>query len=781
MYPGPRATPTWHDGRVYFAGPRRAGRLPARRRRPAPLVGQRDRDSSTAAGLDFGYACSPLVEQGKVILPVGGRGASVVALDARRRLDRLGLGRRAGQLLLGDADHVRRPAARGRLPAERAGCCSTLETGRRSGSMTTRRATTSTRRLRCTKSRYLMIARPFRGGAGCYRLDCRRIPNRRRVPTPPSKCHATPVWFSRQMSNDVASSVLVDGYVYGFDLRDVQAKAHRPSRGKFTCLDLATGEVLLVDRRTGHATRDRRRRQADPVQRHGRGAPRPGHARPIRGAGPDPGLRRRDLLDGPGPGPTAGSTCGAHEGRLPLPRPARNPQPRVARRRATRRRGPQAERFDYTRLLGGEREYPADRPTPARARRVVRVSWSAVFGCRGLRGRRLPALRRRFPVAARRGSRVVFWIAAFAAGLPPPRSQHPRRRSSLPGRPACSSSTRSRWSPSSSVPARVEHEVGGGFPRRRACLRRSPGYFHVCRVLAMAAEWVFLLGFLPSWPIAIPAALRLRGDVHPVEDLLGTLSFSLYYWAAGAYLIWGPGPSRRGWDSHVYTKRGMHSHECRFGQESAADIAFPTRRLPYAAPRKPGPPDSSRGIMAVGLGDEPCVARIRSAFAARSLAPARAGLAIGALPASRADGILQGLRDDVRNPFPSSSGGSGDDDRRHHYYDDHCDDNDGGFYTFVGQVFLFGVTSPVWGPVAALDDDPFKFDGLYFPRFPYDHVPGYLMDNPCEVWDGDPTSSPPTPSGPTAGPPGREPGPPDSAWSMPPTSTTSSASAAISY
>ena len=27
---------------------------------------------------------------------------------------------------------------------------------------------------------------------------------------------------------------------------------------------------------------------------------------------------------------------------------------------------------------------------------------------------------------------------------------------------------------------------------------------------------------------------------------------------------------------------------------------------------------------------------------------------------------------------------------------------------------------------------------LYFPRFPYDHVPGYLMDNPCEVRDGDP-------------------------------------------
>src|SRR5437764_1212359 len=33
-------------------------------------------------GAGFGYACTPLVEDGKVILPVGGPGASLVALDA---------------------------------------------------------------------------------------------------------------------------------------------------------------------------------------------------------------------------------------------------------------------------------------------------------------------------------------------------------------------------------------------------------------------------------------------------------------------------------------------------------------------------------------------------------------------------------------------------------------------------------------------------------------------------------------------------------------------------
>src|SRR6185437_13431878 len=33
-------------------------------------------------GVTFGYACSPVVEDGMVVIPVGGESASVVALDA---------------------------------------------------------------------------------------------------------------------------------------------------------------------------------------------------------------------------------------------------------------------------------------------------------------------------------------------------------------------------------------------------------------------------------------------------------------------------------------------------------------------------------------------------------------------------------------------------------------------------------------------------------------------------------------------------------------------------
>ena len=49
------------------------------------------------------------------------------------------------------------------------------------------------------------------------------------------------LWKSKLMSNDVCSSVLVDGFVYGFDIRDVQSKPHRPSRGQFRCIEFLTG------------------------------------------------------------------------------------------------------------------------------------------------------------------------------------------------------------------------------------------------------------------------------------------------------------------------------------------------------------------------------------------------------------------------------------------------------------------------------------------------------------------------------------------------------------
>ncbi len=81
MYPGPRATPTWHAGRIYFAAPDGlVGCL--RADNGARLWSMNVNEQFAGRGTEFGYACSPLVEAQKVILPVGGPQASVIAVVA---------------------------------------------------------------------------------------------------------------------------------------------------------------------------------------------------------------------------------------------------------------------------------------------------------------------------------------------------------------------------------------------------------------------------------------------------------------------------------------------------------------------------------------------------------------------------------------------------------------------------------------------------------------------------------------------------------------------------
>ena len=59
-------------------------------------------------------------------------------------------------------------------------------------------------------------------------------------------------------------------------------------------------------------------------------------------------------------------------------------------------------------------------------------------------------------------------------------------------------------------------------------------YFLICRRLSLAAEWVFLTGFVAALPVALFGHwLRTRSNLHPlVECLLMIVSFSAYYWAS---------------------------------------------------------------------------------------------------------------------------------------------------------------------------------------------------------------------------------------------------------
>ena len=70
MFPGPRATPTWSNGRIYFASPNGlVGCVNAADGHPVWSINVLERFDGRGAG--FGYACSPVVEDGMVIMPVG--------------------------------------------------------------------------------------------------------------------------------------------------------------------------------------------------------------------------------------------------------------------------------------------------------------------------------------------------------------------------------------------------------------------------------------------------------------------------------------------------------------------------------------------------------------------------------------------------------------------------------------------------------------------------------------------------------------------------------------
>ena len=81
IYPGPRATPTLYDGRIYFAG---TSGLVGCLSWDGSLVWSVDtRQKFQGRGADFGYSASPMLQHDLLVVPVGGPGASLVALDAR--------------------------------------------------------------------------------------------------------------------------------------------------------------------------------------------------------------------------------------------------------------------------------------------------------------------------------------------------------------------------------------------------------------------------------------------------------------------------------------------------------------------------------------------------------------------------------------------------------------------------------------------------------------------------------------------------------------------------
>jgi outer membrane protein assembly factor BamB len=536
MFPGPRATPTWCDGRIYFASPDGlAGCLSAIDGKP--LWSLNVRTQFGGRGTVFGYACSPVVEDGKVILPVGGSSASVVALDAR-----------TGATLWASGDA---PASycsalpitfqgRRQIVAflQNALVGFDLQTGRLLWQQSYSQGYDEHSAAPLYDEPFLRTMQAFGAGSHLYKLAA--------VPPAPGTgdagCRAKLVRHDSQMSNDVASSVLVDGFVYGFDLASIQTERGRPSRGVFRCMDFKTGQIRWSSDRPGQAAIV----VADGklLMFNDRGQVLLVRVNPQSYEE----LARAEVF----PGQTCWTAPALEHGRLYLRSPTQvaclfvgKPERMSSRQRELARplsTIPRVVRRDLTWLMAGERPYPFELPDLRELTRWYLFSLGALVAAGVLAAVTLITLRifgghwRSLP------ARVVLWIGLLILGLVVTPLANRYAGQFVFTWPLSLITAQQLALAALSRPrqTKMSHTDGwlgtiGAMSLVLACLL----YFNVTRQVNLAPAWYFLATLPVTWPLAVPAARSLWRRRGIVADVLwmGAI-FSLSFWASGGVMLW---------------------------------------------------------------------------------------------------------------------------------------------------------------------------------------------------------------------------------------------------
>lgn len=514
MYPGAYASPTWSEGKVYYATPTGVvGCVRAADGRAVWAVNVGDRFGGRR-GTEFGYASTPTVDDGRVLLPVGGAGAAMVALAA---------------------DDGRTLWAAGDEPASYCPAYPVTLDGRRcvvgyfQNSLVLFDAATGERlwRERLSGSydehsawplfdgRHLLTAAPFRAGARLYRFTAGE-----------KGVAATTVWGGKQLSNDVCSSLLHDGAVYGFDIHQAQASVHRPSRGSFKCLDFLTGKVHWETEEVG---------QGSVVHADGKLLvwTETGVLVLVRPAvGRYEELARAKLLGG-------GGMCWAApalaDRRLIVRDHKRavcvylGPPADLAPGREVRAFTHADAGFDWTRLVPAEPEFPNDAP----AAREVAVWFGACVGILAVCGAVGLACRR---WVTRRSAGAVFVLLAFALGA-----------AGTTAAGAWLGAFVLTWPVSLYVAFRGTIAVGRDRAARgwrhqvvaRLALALFValcyGYYLLCMAVGYAMAWGFLGGFVPALPLAVAAD---RAGSPTVRRVLDALGFAVYFWTSAFLPGW---------------------------------------------------------------------------------------------------------------------------------------------------------------------------------------------------------------------------------------------------
>jgi hypothetical protein len=479
-------------------------------------------------GFDFGYAATPLVEDDRVILPVGRPSAALVALHA---------------------DDGRTVWTAGSDPASYCPALPITFEGRRcvvgylrnalvlvdlaGGKLLHRQGLSSGYDEHSAWPLYhephLLLASPFRLPATRYLLEA----------GPEDTLLCRPEWTSRELSNDIVSSVLHAGHVYGFDLKQQQASRHRPSRGTFKCLEWSTGKVCWSTDQVGHASV----LIADDKLLLCNDSGSLLLARADASAYQE--LARTQLFEDE----ICWTPPTLWQGRLFVRSPSRAVcvyvgQPETAP--AALPGSPPAPpgrpwRLDPAWLLSRERDYPNDAPSWEEMSLWFGACVLLVFGGAALISALTGLLVRRCVGWQVAGS-LTFLSIAFILGLLGP---------SVFG--ALADRLLFTWPASLYAAFHATLWVcwwaeRHGSRRRARWLARLAvvgfvlvgfGYFELCRAVGMFVTWTFLFGFPAAFPLTL-LAVRTEAKRQPwwVVAVWTLLAFAAFFWSCQALLLW---------------------------------------------------------------------------------------------------------------------------------------------------------------------------------------------------------------------------------------------------
>jgi hypothetical protein len=517
-YPGPYATPTYNRGKVYFASP--TGMVGCADAATGEMIWSVDvQERFGGRGYDFGFAATPLVEDGRVFLPVGGASASLVALDATD----------GHTLWAGGSDKASYCPAFPIVLGGRRCIVGYMENAlliadSAHGAIVYRQRLSQGYDEHSAWPIYreprLLLTGPFRAGATCSQLDG----------NPDGSLRLKEIWSSKSMSNDVASSVLYGDSLYGFDLKQLQSSAHRPSRGVFRCLDWSTGAVRWSTDKVGHATvlaadgllflftdaGELVLIRADPAKYDERGRTT---------------LFEDDICWTP---------PALWRGRLYVRSPSRLVCLHVAREEilamdTPRPATPRSNRIDPGWLLTREREFPNDAPSVQEARLWFGASL-ILLGAAAL-GARATSVAVEWLIGKRIPMMPLFLAFATALGFLGPNAWSALADRCLFTWPLCLFAAFHGVARACAIGVEKPAIL---WPTRLwlvVFLTVCGAYFLACRYVGMSIGWYYLFGF----PFALPAstwAIRRELRGQPWLAACGLLAaFAVFFWAGESLLF----------------------------------------------------------------------------------------------------------------------------------------------------------------------------------------------------------------------------------------------------